>query len=208
VIADDGRGGAVLDPEGGLQGLADRLAAVGGTLEVDSPEGGGTRLTVTIPMNRWRTEHQPFLEFGYQGDDGDGERTIRQILDGVKTASISLEREWALEGGVPRIGQQLPVRDYTGRQWCAVEVERVALAPFSEIGTEIVAAEASGAASVAEWRASHRSFYDGSRHELAVLLGEPGWRLTDEEPMVIIWFHVVEESRRDSATQPVLDERL
>ena len=34
----------------------------------------------------------------------------------------------------------------------------------------------------------HKAFYDGSRHELAVLLGEPGWRLTDEEPMVIIWF--------------------
>jgi signal transduction histidine kinase len=208
-IADDGRGGAQLDPEGGLQGLADRVAAVGGTLEVTSPNGKGTRLTVTIPMNRWRTEREPFLEFGFQGDQGDGERSIRQILTGEKTASVSLEREWALEGGVPRIGQRLPVRDYTGRQWCCVEVERVALLPFGGVGTDIVAAEASGAASVEEWRAGHRTFYDGSRHELAVLLGEPGWRLTDEEPMVIIWFHVVDGTETASAgAEPVVDERL
>ena len=208
-ISDDGRGGATLAPDGGLLGLADRVAAVGGALQVDSPPGKGTRLIVSVPMNRWRTEHEPFLEFGFQGDDGDGERTIRQILIGRKTVSVSLEREWALEGGVPRIGQRLPVRDYTGREWCTVEVERVALAPFAAIGTEIVAAEASGVATVEEWRASHRAFYDGSRHELAVLLGEPGWRLTDEEPMVVLWFHVVEDSRPGSTVgEPVLDERL
>jgi signal transduction histidine kinase len=201
------RGGAAMDPEGGLQGLADRVAAVGGTLEVASAPGAGTRLTVTIPMNRWRTEREPFLEFGFHGDEGDGERSIQQILAGVKTASVSLEREWALEGGVPRIGQRVPVRDYTGRQWCCVEVERVALLPFGGVGTDIVAAEASGAANVQEWRASHRTFYDGSRHELAVLLGEPGWRLTDEEPMVIIWFHLVEGTVTGSASaQPIVDE--
>lgn len=193
-IADDGRGGAAPEPQGGLQGLADRVAAVGGALEIDSPPGRGTRLSVSIPMNRWRTEHEPFLEFGYQGDDGEGERAIRQILDGEKTASVSLEREWALEGGVPRIGQTLPVRDYTGREWCCVEVDRVALLPFGDVGREIVAAEASGAASVEEWRAGHRAFYDASRHELAVLLGEPGWRLTDEEPVAIIWFHLLDQA--------------
>jgi signal transduction histidine kinase len=48
-IADDGVGGA--DPAGGsgLRGLADRLAAVDGTLEITSPTGGGTRLLVRIP---------------------------------------------------------------------------------------------------------------------------------------------------------------
>jgi uncharacterized protein YhfF len=158
-------------------------------------------------MTRWRTEHEPFLEFGFQGDEGDGERTIRQILMGRKTVTVSLEREWALEGGVPRIGQRLPVRDYTGREWCLIGVERVALAPFAAIGTEIVAAEASGAASVEEWRAGHRAFYDGSRHELAVLLGEPGWRLTDEEPMVVIWFHVTEQNLKARSPTPSLESQ-
>jgi signal transduction histidine kinase len=47
--ADDGAGGA--DPErgSGLRGLADRLAAVGGTLHVHSPAGGGTRIRAELP---------------------------------------------------------------------------------------------------------------------------------------------------------------
>ncbi len=50
-VRDDGVGGA--SPDGtGLVGLADRLAVLDGRLEVDSPPGGGTRLTATIPLPR------------------------------------------------------------------------------------------------------------------------------------------------------------
>jgi signal transduction histidine kinase len=49
-IGDDGIGDADADRGTGLTGLADRLAAVSGTLEVDSPAGGGTRLTAHIPL--------------------------------------------------------------------------------------------------------------------------------------------------------------
>ncbi len=48
AISDDGVGGA--QPSGfGLQGLADRLAAYGGRLRVESPYGVGTTLTARIP---------------------------------------------------------------------------------------------------------------------------------------------------------------
>jgi signal transduction histidine kinase len=33
-----------------LRGLADRVAALEGTLTVDSPRGGGTRVSVEIPL--------------------------------------------------------------------------------------------------------------------------------------------------------------
>lgn len=49
VIEDDGTGGAVLAPGHGLSGLTDRLLAVDGTLTVDSPRGGPTRLTAELP---------------------------------------------------------------------------------------------------------------------------------------------------------------
>ena len=48
-IADDGIGGADATAGGGLRGLADRLAAVDGTMEITSPRGGGTRLLAHIP---------------------------------------------------------------------------------------------------------------------------------------------------------------
>jgi signal transduction histidine kinase len=49
-VADDGVGGA--DPTGhGLVGMADRVTALGGRLEIDSPPGGGTRVNATFPLS-------------------------------------------------------------------------------------------------------------------------------------------------------------
>ena len=62
--------------------------------------------------------------------------------------------------------------------------------PFAEIGPDLVDAEATGAGSHEEWAEAQRAMYDGCRDELAVLLEEPGWRLTDEEPMVVAWFRL------------------
>jgi len=50
-IADDGLGGATVRRGSGLAGLADRVAAHGGTLAVVSPKGGGTRIEVAIPCD-------------------------------------------------------------------------------------------------------------------------------------------------------------
>jgi signal transduction histidine kinase len=49
-VVDDGVGGATAERGGGLRGLDDRLATVGGTIEVSSPPGGGTRVHVQIPL--------------------------------------------------------------------------------------------------------------------------------------------------------------
>jgi signal transduction histidine kinase len=48
-VLDDGVGGASASPGGGLAGLQDRVAALGGTLTVDSPPGHGTRIAASIP---------------------------------------------------------------------------------------------------------------------------------------------------------------
>jgi signal transduction histidine kinase len=53
TVADDGAG---FDPRGrgygtGLQGMADRLAALGGELHVDSSPGGGTTVTGRLPVD-------------------------------------------------------------------------------------------------------------------------------------------------------------
>jgi signal transduction histidine kinase len=48
-VADDGIGGADMASGSGLRGLDDRVAALGGQLELDSPRGGGTRVRTRIP---------------------------------------------------------------------------------------------------------------------------------------------------------------
>ncbi|MGW2787999.1 sensor histidine kinase, partial [Streptomyces populi] len=48
-ISDDGPGGARAAPGSGLQGLVDRVEAVGGRLSIKSPPGGGTHLRTELP---------------------------------------------------------------------------------------------------------------------------------------------------------------
>jgi len=48
-VRDDGVGGARTDGHG-LVGMGDRLAALGGTLRVRSPSGGGTHVSASIPL--------------------------------------------------------------------------------------------------------------------------------------------------------------
>ena len=48
-VEDNGIGGARILPGGGLDGIANRIAAAGGTSRLDSPAGGPTTLEVSVP---------------------------------------------------------------------------------------------------------------------------------------------------------------
>jgi signal transduction histidine kinase len=67
-ISDDGVGGAVIGDGieaggradgSGLRGLADRMAALGGAVAVDSPAGSGTRVTAELPLASAPVPGQP-----------------------------------------------------------------------------------------------------------------------------------------------------
>jgi signal transduction histidine kinase len=49
-VADDGVGGAELGTGSGLIGLADRVEALGGRVALESPVGGGTTISVELPL--------------------------------------------------------------------------------------------------------------------------------------------------------------
>jgi signal transduction histidine kinase len=53
-VSDDGRGGADPAKGSGLVGLADRVEALGGTIEVHSPAGQGTSLQIDLPIHAER----------------------------------------------------------------------------------------------------------------------------------------------------------
>jgi signal transduction histidine kinase len=44
-------GGVAKGPGSGLRGLSDRVRALGGKLEVESPRGEGTTVRATIPLS-------------------------------------------------------------------------------------------------------------------------------------------------------------
>ncbi|WP_406440705.1 sensor domain-containing protein [Streptomyces sp. NBC_01613] len=50
-VTDDGRGGATLGAGSGLTGLTQRVRTVDGTLDITSPQGGPTAVTVALPLH-------------------------------------------------------------------------------------------------------------------------------------------------------------
>ena len=49
-VRDDGSGGVDPARGSGLRGLADRVSALGGTLEIDSPADAGTTIRARMPL--------------------------------------------------------------------------------------------------------------------------------------------------------------
>jgi signal transduction histidine kinase len=50
AVADDGAGGADAAGGTGIRGLADRVEALGGRLELESPAGAGTTVRARLPL--------------------------------------------------------------------------------------------------------------------------------------------------------------
>ena len=198
TVRDDGIGGA--DPAGGsgLRGLQERVAAVGGTLEVDSPAGAGTTLTATIPLAMFRTAREPFFEITDFG-------VLTKMLDGAKTVSISVAKEWTLEGGVPTIGDVLPLIDIDGTRYGAVLVERTALVPLDEIDESVASPAEVGYSNIDHWRDSLLGWWRRNRDEMAALFGEPEWQISPDEPMSVLRYRLIE---RTDAPLPDTTERV
>jgi hypothetical protein len=68
TVTDDGVGGADPATGSGLRGLADRAEALGGTLSVNSPAGGGTVLTLRLPMTIADESRSAVGASGREGD--------------------------------------------------------------------------------------------------------------------------------------------
>lgn len=49
IVTDDGTGGARVTDGGGLTGLRERVRTVDGRIDIDSPAGGPTIITIELP---------------------------------------------------------------------------------------------------------------------------------------------------------------
>ena len=95
-IVDDGCGGADPDAGTGLRGLADRIEALGGRLEVDSPPGAGTRVSARLPL---RTLDWPTVRMlAYNGSIPGPTLRVRQgseiVVDVVNEGDLEATVHW------------------------------------------------------------------------------------------------------------------
>ncbi len=106
------------------------------------------------------------------------------VLSGAKTATTGLLEEYAKETeGLEYVGEKLALVDAGGRPVGVIEITGVEVIPFADVTWEHAAAEGEGDASLEEWRAGHRRFWEG--------LGTP---VRDDTPVVCLTFRLLEHA--------------
>jgi len=95
-VSDDGIGGAELNGGTGMQGLADRVGALNGSLAVDSTPGVGTRVTAVIPLSDEHAGEEPTARA--QVPQHQRMRNLRIRLASFGVVAGVLVLIWALTG--------------------------------------------------------------------------------------------------------------
>ncbi|MCX2185032.1 ASCH domain-containing protein [Streptomyces sp. SKN60] len=105
------------------------------------------------------------------------------VLAGQKTTTTGLLGDYAKETeGLEYPGERMPLLDDQRQSIAVIEITGVEVKAFSEVTWEHVQAEGEGDASLEEWRAGHRRYWNR--------LGTP---VEDDTPVVCLAFRLVED---------------
>jgi uncharacterized protein YhfF len=129
--------------------------------------------------------------FGYDGDDGLGDRLLQSVLRGGKTATSSLAVEYLSGDPLPRVGELSALVDSQGAVRGTVETTRVTITPLHMVGDDVAHAEGEGFADAVHWRRDHVSFWGDVAELVRADAGDPAWELREAEPVVVHWFRLV-----------------
>lgn len=129
----------------------------------------------------------PITEFAFPGPLRD--RLVAAILAGEKTATTGLVGEWERDGDpLPQPGDRQTVIDSAEAPVAIIEITDVRQMRLADVDLRIALGEGEGFTSVAEWRTAHEEFWNS-------YVGEYGWELSDDTPVLVEWFRVVERLR-------------
>ncbi len=131
------------------------------------------------------------LRFGYDGDDGLGDRLLDAVLRGAKTATSSLAVEYLSGEPLPRVSERLALVDSGGAVRGAVQTTGVTITPLHLVGDDVARAEGEGFADAAEWRRDHVSYWGDVAALIRADAGDPAWELRDAEPVVVHRFRLI-----------------
>ncbi|MEU4096283.1 ASCH domain-containing protein [Streptomyces sp. NPDC026673] len=83
------------------------------------------------------------------------------VLAGKKTTTTGLLSEYVEESeGLEFVGERLALLDRESRRVGVIEITGVEVAAFADVTWEHAAAEGEGDASLDDWRAGHRGFWE------------------------------------------------
>ncbi len=119
------------------------------------------------------------------------------VLRGAKTATsrLAVMDEMAGTPAEPA-GTRMRLLDSRQRTAGIIEIVRVRVLPFGEVGADVSAAEGEWLAGVEEWRAAHLRYWGSRLPEIRAHLSDDGWRITEEAPVVVRFFRHVREDHQ------------
>jgi len=119
---------------------------------------------------------------------------VAAILDGTKTATASLLREYEHEDeALPVPGVRSAVVDSAGVPVAVIETTEVRIEPLSEVDDAHARDEGEGHETAATWRTAHETYWHSS--QLRRALGDPAFTVDDATPVVLERFRLVEDLR-------------
>lgn len=120
------------------------------------------------------------------------DRLVAAVLAGDKTAATCLAVLYHVTGQPPEPGQRSVLVGSRGEELATLEYTAVTTVPLGEIDLAVAHAEGEGFATVADWRRVHVEFWNRWRDDVRQALGDPSWEITDDEPVVVEYFRVVD----------------
>jgi uncharacterized protein YhfF/GNAT superfamily N-acetyltransferase len=123
-------------------------------------------------------------------------------LAGTKTTTAGLLVEHELDGDpIPRPGDRAILVDSAERSVAIIETVVCRVVRLADVDDRHAIDEGEGYANAHEFRVAHERFWNGYLDDLRVRLGEPGFAITDDTPIVAERFRVL--LRLDAPPGPV-----
>ena len=138
---------------------------------------------MTSEMGRW----------GFADPGPLREELTALALAGTKTTTASLLVDFEMEGAaLPVAGQRDLLVDSDDRPVAVVETLSCRVVRLADVDDEHAIDEGEGYANAAEFRVEHESYWNSYLDTIREHLGDPSFVLTDDTPVVLERFRIVE----------------
>jgi uncharacterized protein YhfF len=125
------------------------------------------------------------------------EKLTSLALAGTKTTTASLRVEFELDGeALPAPGERSVLVDSEDRPVAVVETVSCRVVRLADVDDQHAIDEGEGYANAAEFRADHEAYWNGYLDSIRARLGDPTFVLTDDTPVVLERFVIVERLDR------------
>ena len=128
------------------------------------------------------------------GDPGPMREELTALaMAGTKTTTASLLIDFEMEGvALPVPGQRDLLIDSEDRPIAVVETLSCRVCRLADVDDQHAIDEGEGYANAAEFRVEHESYWNSYLDKIREHLGDPSWVLTDDTPVVLERFRIVE----------------